>query len=79
MPGKEKTRGFWSGIQEKDVKHNESVDWIQKVAEEMQANKQQNIEITPSKIKEKIRKMANWKVPGPDGVHDYWIKMFLSM
>ena len=40
IPGKEKSREFWSGIWEKDVKHNESADWIQKVAEEMQGNKQ---------------------------------------
>ena len=23
--------------------------------------------------------MANWKAPGPDVVHGYWIKMFVSM
>ena len=33
------------------VKHNEIADWIQKVAEELQSNMQQNIEITPTKIK----------------------------
>ena len=52
---KEKTREFWSGIWEKDIKYNESADWIQKVAEEMQGNKQQNIEITLTEIKERIR------------------------
>ena len=54
----EKTREFWSGIWEKDVKHNQSVDWIEEVTEERQSNKQQNIEIAPTKIKERIRKMA---------------------
>ena len=52
---KEKTREFWSGIWEKDIRYNESADWIQKVAEEMQGNKQQNIEITLTEIKERIR------------------------
>ena len=42
-------------------------------------NKQQNIEITPTKIKERIHKMVNWKAPGPDSVHGYWIKIFVSM
>ena len=23
--------------------------------------------------------MENWKTPGPDSVHGYWIKMFVSM
>ena len=53
---KERPRKFWSRIWEKyvrhnEVKHNESAGWIQKVAEEMQRNKQQNIEITPTKIR----------------------------
>ena len=73
------TREFWSGIWDKDLKHKESADWIQKVAEEIQDNKQQNIEITPTKIKDRIRKMANWKASGPIGVHDYWIKMLVPM
>ena len=79
IPDKEKTREFWSGIWEKNVKHNENADWVQKVAEEMRGNKQLNIEIISTKIKERIRKMANWKAPGPDGVHGYWIKMLVSM
>ena len=79
IPDKEKTREFWSGLWEKNVKHNENADWIQKVAEEMHSNKQQNIDITPTKIKERIHKMSNWKAPGPDGVHGYWIKMLVSM
>ena len=41
----------------------------------MHGNKQQNIDITATKIKERMRKMANWKVPGPDGVYGYLIKM----
>ena len=35
IPDAEKTRELWFGIWEKDVKHNESSDWIQKVAEEL--------------------------------------------
>ena len=56
---------------EKDVKHNEKEDLIKKVAEELQENKQQNIKITPTKIKERIRKMASCKAPGPDAAHGY--------
>ena len=63
----------------KRCKNNESADWIQKVTEEMQGKKQQNIEITPTKIKERICKMANCKALGPDGVHGYCIKMLMSM
>ena len=36
MPDDEKTRWFWSGILERNVKDNGSADWIHKLAEEMQ-------------------------------------------
>ena len=39
IPDKEKAKEFWSGLWEKNVKHNENADWIQKVAEEMHDNK----------------------------------------
>ena len=71
LPDKERTREFWSVIWEEDVKRDGSADWIQEVVEEIQGNKEQNIEITQTKLKEKIRKLANWKAPGPDGVHGY--------
>ena len=45
----------------------------------MQGKKQQNIEITPTKMKERIRKIANWKAPGPDGVYGYWIKVLVPI
>ena len=67
-----------SGIWEKNVKHNKNTDWIQKVAEEMHSNKQQNIDITSTKIKKGIRKISNWKTPEPEGVHGYWINMLVS-
>ena len=41
--------------------------------------KQQNIKITPTKIKERIDKMVKWKASGPDGIHGYWIKMIVSI
>ena len=75
----EKTRELWSGTWEKNVNHNENADWIQKVAEKIHSNKQQNIDITPTKIKGRTRKISNWKALGPDGVHRYWIKMLMSM
>ena len=79
IPDKEKTREFWSGLWEKNVKHSENTDWIQKAAEETHGKKQQNIDITLTKIKETIRKISNWKAPGPDSVYGYWIKMLVSM
>lgn len=30
-------------------------------------------------VKAGIRKMTNWKAPGPDGVRGFWFKKFLSL
>ena len=46
-----KTRIFLSRTWEKDLKHNKSADWIQKVAEEMLGNMRQIIEIAPTQMK----------------------------
>ena len=31
------------------------------------------------KVRKRICRTANWKAPGPDGVHTYWIKGFESL
>ena len=43
----------------------------------MRGNKQQNIEITRVKVKQKVRKLVNWNAPGSDGVRGYWINKFV--
>ena len=41
----------------------------------MQGNNQRNIEIAPTKIKERTCEIVDRKAPEPDGEHGYWIKM----
>ena len=79
IPDKDKSREFWAGIWEKDVKHNNNAEWIDKVGAEMKPNKLQNIELTPMKVRKKICGIANWKAPEPGGAHTYWIKGFESL
>ena len=40
--------------------------------------KQEEVKITPEKIKKVTRKMSNWKAPGPDSVQGFWLKNFKS-
>jgi len=35
--------------------------------------------INGEKLKVVLRKLANWKAPGPDGVHGFWFKRFSSL
>ena len=41
--------------------------------------KQENIDLTVNIIEKQLRKMPNWKSPGPDGLQGYWIKNFTSL
>ena len=40
---------------------------------------QEEVEITPEKIKKILRKIQNWKAPGPDCVQGFWLKNFKSI
>ena len=40
---------------------------------------QENIELTADKMEKMLKKMANWKAPGPDLVQGFWLKNFRSM
>ena len=40
--------------------------------------KQHDIVITPAKVTKQLRKTANRKDPGPDGLQGFWLKTFPS-
>ena len=75
VPDAEKSNRFWSNIWDQQVKHKENPEWLRNVEEELTGlGVQDNIHIEVTKLKKQVRKMPNWKSPGPDGVQGYWIK-----
>ena len=40
---------------------------------------QEGFQIDVNKVKKQLRKVPNWKAPGPDQVHGYWLKSFRSL
>ena len=42
-------------------------------------DKQEDIRISVENVKTTIRKMTNWKAPGPDCVQGYWFKRFSTL
>ena len=42
-------------------------------------DKQEDIRISVENVKTTIRKMTNWKAPGPDFVQGYWFKRFSTL
>ena len=42
-------------------------------------NKQARIQISQEKLKKILKKIPNWKAPGPNGVEGFWLKNFISL
>ena len=42
-------------------------------------DKQEDIRISVENVKTAIRKMTNWKAPGPDCIQGYWFKRFSTL
>ena len=43
------------------------------------AGRQEDIVLSLEDVRMGIRKMSNWKAPGPDGVRGFWFKKFVSV
>ena len=42
-------------------------------------NKQGRVQILQEKLKKILKKILNWKAPGPDGLQGFWLKNFISL
>ena len=78
-PNPQEATQFWSNIWAKSVNHNENAEWIERVEEKLEGDKQENIHISAEDLKGQVRSMPNWKGPGPDGIHGYWLRSFTSI
>ena len=79
-PNAEEATRFWSGIWSDKKVHKVNASWIDGVREKFnEVQEQVNVEITKADIVSEIRKTANWKAPGPDGVRGFWFKRFKSL
>ena len=76
---KEATK-FWSGIWSVQKRHDEDATWLGEVRDRMSGiEKQEEVNIDIKDVEHGIRKMANWKAPGPDGGRGFWFKRFRSL
>lgn len=80
VPNAEEAREFWSEIWSQDVEHNKNAEWIQDIKSDLQNKpKQEDIVVTRDDVKMQVRKLPNWKSPGPDGIQGFWLKKFVAM
>ena len=76
-PEPAEARTFWGGIWDQPGEHNIQAEWLADVKDELKnAQQQEGFHID---VKKQLRKVPNWKAPGPDQVHGYWLKNFSSL
>ena len=71
---------FWSNIWSIEVEHEKNTEWINKTKQRhnnitRDADFQVNLEI----LKKQIKKVPNWKAPGPDQAQGYYLKNFTNL
>lgn len=74
-PTKEDLQTFWGGIWSEPAEHNKGAEWIQKEREKFANKEKMGWEsITPEEVTRVISRAHNWKSPGIDNIHNFWLK-----
>ena len=74
-PTNKESRKYRYDIWGKNIQHNNNAEWlVQLEAELVDVNEQADVQVTVDLIEKQLRKMENWKSPGPDGLQAYWLK-----
>ncbi|CAG5052242.1 unnamed protein product [Parnassius apollo] len=77
-PNQADTVAFWRGLWSEPVNHSEGL-WTEVVASQCAGiTPMDPVIITPDDVAEAVRRAPNWKSPGLDGLHHYWLKGFMS-
>ena len=64
-PNREECKEFWSGIWSDTTEHKKDAEWLKDMKNEDNTRKQEDLKIAIGKLKAVLKKMSNWKAPGP--------------
>ena len=78
-PDGEQTKKFWSEIWSKPSQHNRNAEWLNNLKEEISVEKQEPVKVSIDKVRKVLKRMPDWKAPGPDLVQGFWLKNRTSM
>ncbi|CAG5011851.1 unnamed protein product [Parnassius apollo] len=77
-PNQADTVAFWRGLWSEPVNHSEG-PWTEVVAIQCAGiTPMDPVILTPDDVAEAVRRAPNWKSPGLDGLHHYWLKGFMQ-
>ena len=79
-PNKEEVKSFWSNLWSNEKCHNTKAKWLNEIHHSYsQSQEQQEMIFTKDTVMKMAKKIKNWKAPGKDEVHGYWIKHLTSL
>ena len=79
-PDAAECRKFWSEIWSVEVEHANDASWLGEIRKDLQGiERMTDIVVDIEGVKKGIRRMSNWKAPGPDMVRGFWFKKFGSL
>ena len=79
-PDAAESQKFWSEIWDNPVHHNENAEWLGELENELvDVEQQADIRIDVKSLRTKLKKVPNWKSPGPDGVQGFWLKKLVAL
>ena len=79
-PDATEAKNYWNSIWGHPKRHNVTPQWLGNMRKELEdIDKGEPIVLNETTLKHTLRKVANWKAPGPDGIHGYWFKKFTTL
>ena len=75
----EESKQFWGNICSQSPDHKKYATWLQDLQREVNVKKQEKIDTITGSLKKILRRMPNWRSPGPDLVQAFLLKNFSSL
>jgi hypothetical protein len=77
IPNINEIKEFWSNIWSNEVQSNNQAKWIPHLENEIpDSNNQHHIQISLQNVLRNINSSHNWKSPGGEQIHNFWLKKF---
>ena len=80
IPDAQEAQTFWTDLWAQEVEHNKGATCIKEIKKVMnEINKQAQVQISQENLKRILKKVLNWKAPGPDWGQGFCLKNLTSL
>lgn len=79
-PNMQEVEEYWRNIWSHPVHHNKEANLMEIIENNTRhINQMTSNQITMNTLQTQIAKMHNWKCPGPDKIHNFWLKKLTNL